>query len=109
MPTDIPGPPHVDALHPNATRPEVIRFLTQYSTNLLGLTRDEALQFAQGLFANGRIIYAMPETELEKRYGFVGRVLYHEIQHSRYGLVGNSHLQQSLQDFVTYTRGRIVP
>lgn len=99
MPTDIPGPPHLDAPHPDATRPEVITFLTQYSTNLLGLPRDEALQLARGLFANGRVIYALREKDLEDKYGFAGRVLYHEIQHSRYGLVRTYSHHNHLYNF----------
>ncbi|KAL8914337.1 MAG: hypothetical protein Q9172_007105 [Xanthocarpia lactea] len=84
-PTHIPGPPHLDAPHPNANSSEIESFLIQYSIQLLGLSRDDGIQIASELHFNGGDLYAASEKGLEDNYGFLGRILFYELQHSKYG------------------------
>ena len=87
-PTHIPGPPqHLDAPHPDANSSEIESFLIQDSIQLLGLSRDEGVQIASELPLNGGDLYAASEKGLEDNYGFFGRILFYELQHSKYGRV----------------------
>ena len=86
-PTEISGPPQLDAPHPYGTAVELNRFLIQYYTNLFGLSYDEASRLADELPIGGTMLYGLPESVLEDIYGSLGRILYHELQHSIHGRV----------------------
>lgn len=99
LPTGIPGPPRLEAPHPDATPAEVRTFLTQYAIRLLGITHHEASTFANRVPIGGLNLYQSEECCLENLHGFLGRMLYYELQHSKYGVVSTYSHHDHLCNF----------
>ncbi|KAL8948638.1 MAG: hypothetical protein Q9222_005189 [Ikaeria aurantiellina] len=72
---------------PDSSPEEVHQFLVACIMKQVGSNREEADTEAEKFHGGGRLLYMKNETALEAMFGDVGILIYHDIQHSKYGRV----------------------
>lgn len=82
-----PRPPRPAIPSYDATREEITEFLSQYFGRQLSLPRDKSLEYAEKLPVDGEGLYQASEQQLTDIYGIPGKVLFNDVQRSKYGRV----------------------
>lgn len=82
-----PRPPRPTIPSYDATREEIAEFLMKYFGRSLSLSRDKSLEHAKKFPVDGEALYLASEQQLTDVYGVPGKVLFYDVQRSKYGRV----------------------